>query len=103
MRWSKETTPSLQTLRLLLAQQGFQVSEWKDLPGTVYPVRQPATLEVRWIVRGKLRVGIPDQDAEITLEPGDRLELEPNELYWADVEDEQPVIYLIGIKDGHKK
>jgi len=103
MRWGKETTPSLESLRLLLAQQGFQVSEWTDMPGTVYPVHQHATLEVRWIVRGKLRVGIPEQDAEITLEAGDRLEIEPNESYWADVEDQLPVMYLIGIKNGHKK
>lgn len=98
MRWSNETTPSLESLRLLLAQQGFQVSEWTDLPGTVYPAHQHPTHEVRWIVRGRLRVGIPEQDAEITLEPGDRLDIEPNESYWADVEDEYPVMYLIGVK-----
>lgn len=101
-RWNKETTPSLETLRLALAQQGFQVSEWTDKPGTVYPVHQHATLQVRWIVRGKLRVGLPEQDLEITLGAGDRMELEPNELYWADVEDGEPVIYLVGVKNGRK-
>lgn len=90
--------PSLQALRLALAQQGFQVSEWSDPPGTIYPVHQQPTIQVRWVVRGKLRIGIPEQDAEITLEAGDRLELEPNELYWADVEGKEPVVYLIGIK-----
>src|SRR5256885_10155838 len=94
-RWHRETTPSLETLRLLLAQQGFRVSEWTDLPGTVYPVHQHSAHEVRWVVRGRLRIGIPEQDQEITLEAGDRLELEPNESYWADVEDGQPVLYLI--------
>jgi quercetin dioxygenase-like cupin family protein len=101
-RWNKGTTPSRELLRVALAQQGFQVSEWTDMPGTVYPVHQHSTLEVRWVVRGKLRVGIPEQDQEITLEAGDRLELDPNEVYWADVDAEQPVHYLIGVKDGFK-
>jgi quercetin dioxygenase-like cupin family protein len=101
-RWHKETTPSLDNLRIVLAQQGFRVSEWTDMPGTVYPVHQHLTHEVRWVVRGRLRVGIPEADQEIILEAGDRLELEPNEPYWADVEDGQPVLYLIGTKNGHK-
>jgi quercetin dioxygenase-like cupin family protein len=100
-RWNKETMPSRASLRLALTQQGFQVSEWTDMPGTVYPVHQHSTRQVRWVVRGKLRVGIPEQGEEITLEAGDRLELEPNEAYWVDVEQEQPVTYLIGIKNGH--
>lgn len=98
IRWNKETLPSLEALRMALAQQGFQVSEWTDPPGTVYPVHQQPTLQVRWVVRGKLRIGIPEQDEEITLQAGDRLELEPNVLYWADVEGVEPVVYLIGIK-----
>lgn len=101
-KWNRGTTPSPEFLRAALAQQGFQVSEWTDLPGTVYPVHQHPTREVRWVVRGKLRIGIPEQDQEITLEVGDRLELEPNEPYWADVEDDFPVTYLIGIKNGKK-
>lgn len=102
-RWNKETTPSRGLLRVTLAQQGFQVSEWTDLPGTVYPAHLHATAEVRWVVRGKLRVGIPETNQEITLEAGDRLDLEPDESYWADVEEEQPVLYLIGVKNGTKK
>jgi quercetin dioxygenase-like cupin family protein len=66
----------------------------------VYPVHQHIELEVRWVVRGRLRVGLPEQGEEIILEAGDRLEIEPNELYWADVEDGQPVMYLIGTKNG---
>ncbi len=99
-RWNKETVPSREYLRAALAQQGFQVSEWTDMPGTVYPAHQHPTSEVRWVVRGTLRVGLPEQNNEITLYAGDRLELEPNESYWADVDEEQPVLYLIGVKNG---
>ncbi len=102
-RWKQEDLPALDALRQELGREGFRVSEWTDAPGTVYPVHQHDETEVRWIVRGQLRVGLPEQGQEIVLEAGDRLELDPNEMYWADVEAAQPVMYLIGIKNGHKK
>lgn len=104
-RWSKETAPSLETLRATLNSQGYQVSEWADMPGTVYPVHSHEHLEVRWVIRGRLRIGIPEIGEEYTLQAGDRLELEPNVPYWADVDLEQPVLYLIGVRssNGHKK
>ncbi len=101
-RWNKETTPSRKELRAALAQQGYQLSEWTDMPGTVYPVHQNAEFQVRWVIRGKLRIGLPERGEEIVLEAGDRLEIEPNEVYWADVEDGEPVMYLIGVKNGKK-
>lgn len=102
-RWTQNELPMLDILRQELGKQGFRVSEWTDRPGTVYPVHQHAQAEVRWVVRGQLRVGLPEQGQEIILDAGDRLELDPNELYWADVETPRPVMYLIGTKDGHKK
>ncbi len=102
-RWTQNELPALDELRQELSRQGFRVSEWTDAPGTVYPVHQHPEAEVRWVVRGQLRVGLPEQDQEIVLEAGDRLELEPNEMYWVDVEAPRPVMYLIGAKNGHKK
>lgn len=102
-RWTQNELPALDTLRHELGNQGFRVSEWTDSPGTVYPVHQHNVAEVRWVVRGQLRIGLPEQGQEIILEPGDRLDLDPNETYWVDVETPRPVMYLIGIKNGHKK
>jgi quercetin dioxygenase-like cupin family protein len=102
-RWQNGALPSFEALKTALGNQGYRVSEWTDIPGTVYPVHLHETAEARWVVRGRLRVGLPDHGEEITLEAGDRLELEPNETYWADVEGELPVMYLIGIKNGHLK
>ena len=103
VRWTQMDLPALDALRHELGNEGYRVSEWTDTPGTVYPVHIPNESEVRWVVRGQLRVGLPEQNQEIILEPGDRLELEPNEAYWADVDANKPVMYLIGIKNGHKK
>jgi quercetin dioxygenase-like cupin family protein len=102
-RWAQNELPALETLRHELGKQGYRVSEWTDAPGTVYPVHQHEETEVRWVVRGQLRIGLPEQGQEIILHAGDRLELEPHELYWADVEDAAPVMYLIGTKNGHRK
>jgi len=102
-RWTQKELPALDELRQELSKQGFRVSEWTDAPGTVYPVHQHPDAEVRWVVRGQLRVGLPERDQEIILEAGDCLELEPNEMYWADVEAPRPVMYLIGTKNGAKK
>jgi quercetin dioxygenase-like cupin family protein len=102
-RWIQDDLPSLDALRHELGNQGYRVSEWTDAPSTVYPVHQHEETEVRWVVRGQLRVGLPEHGEEIILQPGDRLDLDPHETYWADVDAGQPVMYLIGIKNGHKK
>ncbi len=102
-RWNRETKPSLDALRIALGNQGYRVSEWSDPPGTVYAVHTHEYAEVRWVVRGTLRIGLPEHGEEITLAAGDRLDLDAHETYWADVDGEQPVSYLIGIKNGSKK
>lgn len=102
-RWKQDELPALDVLRHQLGNQGYRVSEWTDPPGTVYPVHQHEMSEARWVVRGQLRIGLPERGEEITLAPGDRLDLDPNEIYWADVDATQPVMYLIGVKNGHKK
>jgi quercetin dioxygenase-like cupin family protein len=104
-RWNKETAPSPEALRAALTGEGFHVSEWSDPPGTVYPVHTHEYAEVRWVVQGRLRVGLPESGEEFTLSPGDRLELAPNSPHWVDVDAGLGVLYLVGTKakNGHKK
>jgi quercetin dioxygenase-like cupin family protein len=104
-RWNKETTPSLEALRAALTGEGYHVSEWADAPGTVYPVHTHDYEEVRVVVRGRLRVGLPESGEEFVLAPGDRLEVPPNAPHWVDVDGVVAVLYLTGIKskNGHKK
>ncbi len=106
-RWNKETAPSPEALRVALTGEGFQVSEWSDPPGTVYPVHTHEHAEVRWVVRGQLRIGLPETGEEFTLTPGDRLDVPPEAPHWVDVDPLSPVMYLIGTKNknghnGHK-
>jgi quercetin dioxygenase-like cupin family protein len=100
-RWKKETLPSLEALRSALTGEGLTVSEWTDPAGTVYPVHTHDYPEVRVVVRGYLRVGLPESGEEFTLGPGDRLDLPAGTPYWTDVGEQGPVVYLSASKNGH--
>jgi quercetin dioxygenase-like cupin family protein len=105
-RWNKETAPSLETLRSALTGEGLIVTDWTDPAGTVYPVHAHDYAEVRVVVRGLLRVGLPETGEEFILGPGDRLDLPANSPHWADVSGHGPVVYLSGSMnshDNHKK
>ncbi len=100
-RWNKETLPSLEALRGALTGEGLAVAEWADPAGTVYPVHSHESAETRVVVRGFLRVGLPDSGEEFILAPGDRLDLPPNTPHWSDVSGDGPVVYLSAAKINH--
>jgi len=102
-RWNRETVPSLEALRSALTGEGLSVSEWTDPSQTVYPVHTHEYSEVRVVVRGHLRIGLPDSGEEIVLGPGDRLDLPANVPHWADVNGNGPVVYLSAAKTGQRK
>lgn len=102
-RWNKETAPSLEALRSALTGEGLSVSEWTDPSGTVYPVHTHEYHEVRVVVRGHLRIGLPDTGEEIMLGPGDRLDLPENVPHWADVTGNGAVVYLSATKTNPRK
>ncbi len=72
-----------------------------DAAGTVYPVHTHDYPEVRVVVRGYLRVGLPESGEEFTLGPGDRLDLPADTPHWADVGEQGPVVYLSASNNGH--
>ncbi len=102
-RWNMETAPSLEALRSALTGEGLTVSEWTDASGTVYPVHSHEYPEVRVVVRGHLRIGLPETSEEIVLGPGDRLDLPANLPHWADVTGTGPAVYLYASKTNHHK
>ena len=105
-RWNKETMPSLDALRLVLKGEGFAATEWTDPPGTVYPVHSHEYAETRWVLRGQLRIGLPESGEEFVLKSGDRIDLPEGAPHWIDVNGNGAVIYLIGTRqrtNGHHK
>lgn len=100
-RWNRETQPSLEALRSALTGEGLTISEWADPSGTVYPVHTHEYPEVRVVVHGHLRVGLPETGEEFVLAPGDRLDLPANTPHWADVNGHGPVVYLSASRQNH--
>ncbi len=98
--------PSLEALRAALTGEGFAPTQWTDPPGTVYPVHADEYAMTRWVLRGQMRIGLPESGEEFILKAGDRIDLPPGAPYWIDVNGNGPVIYLIGTRqrtNGHHK
>ncbi len=77
----------------ILRAEGLFVTEWVDEPGTSYPEHSHAFREVRLILEGTLTLVVGS--AEVTLQPGDRIDLEPGEAHSARTGD-GGVRYLAG-------
>ncbi|WP_070105400.1 cupin domain-containing protein [Nitratiruptor sp. SB155-2] len=59
-----------------LQKEGFSnIFIWRDAPHTKYPLHTHPHYEVRWIMDGILE--IEENGTKYTLQPGDRLESEP--------------------------
>jgi quercetin dioxygenase-like cupin family protein len=60
--------------------------------------------ETRVVVRGELRIGLPETGEEYILAAGDRFDVPPDAPHWVDVNSQAPAVYLIGTKhtNGHK-
>jgi quercetin dioxygenase-like cupin family protein len=95
-RWSEAEQPDARVLRKLMEAEGYSVFEQRDEAGTSYGPHSHAEDQSHWIIRGvlTLRVGWEDY----TLRAGDRDYLPANTEHSAIVPNDEPVIYLIGIK-----
>ncbi len=81
-------------IREILKGQGYSVYTWSDPPGTYYPTHTHPDREVRWVIEGEVTIGV--EGKELTLTPGDMVELDPETPHWAKTE--RGVRYLCGSK-----
>ncbi len=93
-RWNKTLSPEEHVLRHALRTEGLAFLEWTDPPGTIYPVHSHPFVQVRMILQGQLRIGLPETGEEIVLSPGDRLDLPPDLPHWEEAVGTQSTIYL---------
>ena len=94
--WTKPSKPSLKELESQLRKEGFQTHTWSDAPRTRYGDHEHAHTEVRWVLEGRIRIGTKDRVFD--LGPGDRLDMPPRTIHWAEVLSDTPVRYLCGEK-----
>ncbi len=85
-RWNRTAPPSGPVLRDVLKTEGFSILEWTDASGTIYPLHSHPFVQVRVILCGHLRIGLPETGEEILLSPGDRFDLPPDTPHWEDVD-----------------
>jgi len=73
--WASATPPTEQELQILFQREGLRPYQWHNEPGDVYPVHTHPYHKVIYVVRGSITFHLPDLDQEVTLHPGDRLDL----------------------------
>jgi quercetin dioxygenase-like cupin family protein len=81
----------------MLTGEGLRVTEWTDDAGATYPEHAHAHREVRIVLSGRMTIDAGGKRYE--LGPGDRIDLEPEEIHRAIV-GEQGVAYIAGSGGG---
>lgn len=83
--------------RRVLADEGYSVFCWTDVPGSQYPDHQHSNDQTHWILSGNLELTVEGHGAFL-LEPGDRDIMPAGTVHSARVIGAKPVSYLIGEK-----
>ena len=96
-RWGGSVLPDGETLRRLMAGEGYSVFLWSDGPGTKYELHEHGTDESHWIVSGKLELDVHGVGV-IVLNSGDRDFMPAGTSHSARVIGSEPVVYIIGEK-----
>ena len=95
-RWAGDEAPSPEALRQVLADEGYSVFEWTDLPGTTYEPHAHDDDQSHWIISGALQLTVEGET--YILQAGDRDFLPAQTTHAAFVPGHNPVRYLIGSK-----
>ena len=83
---------TINKIRARLEQEGLKPYRFDMMPGDVYGDHAHSDAEIRWVVSGRMRVLVREE--EIILEPGDRLDLAANVVHSADVFGDEVVVTL---------
>lgn len=75
-RWTQEGEPTRQELEKRLAQEGLSFYRWSNGPNFRYSVHQHSYDKVIYVAEGSITFRLPDQEEEVSLRQGDRLELD---------------------------
>jgi quercetin dioxygenase-like cupin family protein len=75
--WSRAGAPTEAEVRRILGAEGLQPYRWANAPGDVYSVHSHPYHKVIYAVSGSITFDLPEYSQQVTLRPGDRLELPP--------------------------
>jgi quercetin dioxygenase-like cupin family protein len=95
-RWNKSGSLDSEQLRACLRDEGYNVFQWSDAPGTKYGPHAHDEDQSHWVLSGQLEMRVGHEI--YTLRAGDRDFLPANTIHSAFVPGDEPVVYLIGAK-----
>ena len=75
LKWTENKPPDESSIRRLLADENLLPYLWSNSPGDIYAAHSHEYQKIIYVVAGSITFGLPDNDEEIILETGDRLEL----------------------------
>ena len=96
-RWDKNREPSLFEIKEELKKEGLASYLYQDGIGAYYPTHTHPYDEIRWVVSGSVTFGVEGE--EVTLYPGDRLDIPANTPHYARMSDQTPTTYLCASKE----
>lgn len=73
--WAESRPPTEDMLRRQLEAEGLRPYVWANDPGDVYAAHTHPYLKVIYVLEGSILFGLPDENRDVRLTPGDRLEL----------------------------
>jgi quercetin dioxygenase-like cupin family protein len=74
-RWSGDSTPSEADVLQMIADKGFSGYRWANHPGDVYGAHSHAFPKIIFVIQGSITFGLPQEEIQISLKAGDRLDL----------------------------
>ena len=97
--WKGDSPAGEAELRRLLGEQGLSAYRWSNSPGDVYGAHSHPFHKIIYVLQGSITFILPEQDVQVTLNSGDRLDL-PREVVHEAVVGPQGVICLEAHQDG---
>jgi mannose-6-phosphate isomerase-like protein (cupin superfamily) len=83
--WPNEETPTRDELWRLMTDEGLSPYAWSNGPHDVYSAHTHGYDKVIFVVSGSITFGLPELDRELSLNPGDRLDLPKGTVHDAQV------------------
>ena len=83
--WQEAVLPLEQDIEERLRAEGLDSYRWSNDPGDVYTAHTHPYHKVLYVVRGSITFAFPAAGRQVTLHPGDRLDLPPNTAHEAEV------------------
>jgi len=73
--WPDENPPSRDELWRMMVDEGLEPYAWSNSPHDIYAVHTHNYDKVIYVVSGSITFGLPELQRNVTLFPGDRLDL----------------------------